>query len=313
MSAAPIVLVVIFNHRYEGNIPRLDEFYAPRFSRRHYVVPFAPWDHPQAIRVVENGQNFSGHIAQAASRFVEEDAAHYVFVSDDLILNPAINETNIAEILAIGTDAAYIKSLTPSWQLCYSWPWASVGLNALRDPSFDMWRELPSPEETIERFRRVGLRFERIAPRSPLELARTLRSGMRAPMWLMKLLALSGRGGKYPLLAGYADFLTVPAARIRQFVDYCGVFAAANVFAELAIPTALALSCDDIRTELRMGEFFFDPQAVRDPQAKRIGKELWLEERERFEQQFGNQWQRLLKDFPDDLIYVHPVKLSRWK
>ena len=80
------------------------------------------------------------------------------------------------------------------------------------------------------------------------------------------------------------------------------------------MPTALALAVDDLRTELKPGELFDDPHAARNPDARFTGVEYWTgEETEGFAARFGHDMKRLTTEFPPDWLYVHPVKLSRWR
>jgi hypothetical protein len=310
--------VFLFNHRFERNIGKLDEIYGERFPSRTYLMPFARSSRADVCGVYETSWHFSGHVAQGAHRFRRADASHYVFVSDDLILNPALHAGNIAEALGLDANTGYIKSLASIDASRYSWHRALQATIALRRNAagFDYRAELPSPEDALERFRRLGIDMARPVFRSAAELRYALgtlpsRAGYLSMPWAARL---HGKPSDYPLLGGYADFFVVPASAIDAFVHYCGVFAALDIFAEVAVPTALALAADRVVTELVPGEQFDDAAARRNPDVAFKGVEFWdPEETPAFGNRFGFSQERLLTEFPKDWLYVHPVKLSQWK
>ena len=76
------------------------------------------------------------------------------------------------------------------------------------------------------------------------------------------------------------------------------MFAATKLFVELAIPTALVLSADKIVTE-------------EDLELK--GKPLWSKQDFKILDKYDHQLNKLLNDFPANHLYLHPVKLSKWK
>ena len=122
---------------------------------------------------------------------------------------------------------------------------------------------------------------------------------------------LGDMAGVMSMLAGsYSDICGVSAGTVRRFGHYCGVFAAAGLHAELAIPTALVLSAGHIVTEKDL--------SLR-------GRALWpdgwnrlhgendlahdeLKELDRYNRNLDN----LLQNFPEGYLYLHPVKLSGW-
>lgn len=313
-----VAAVFLFNHRFERNIAKLDDIYGERFPLRTYLMPFARSDRPDVVRVEETSWHFSGHVAQGAHRFRRPDVSHYVFISDDLILNPALDADNIVERLGLDERTGYIKSLASIDAQRYAWHRGVEATIALRrnGPGFDYRSELPPAEEARARYERIGIDMARPVFRSRAEAlfaVTTLpkRAGYMSLPWAARF---HGKASDYPLLGGYADFFVVPAAAIDAFVHYCGVLAALNIFAEVAVPTALALATEHVVTELAPGEGFWTPQARRNPDCSLKGVEFWdPAETPAFGQRFGFEQQRLLVEFPRDWLYVHPVKLSQWK
>ena len=98
-------------------------------------------------------------------------------------------------------------------------------------------------------------------------------------------------------MGAYSDLLVINKHSFPQFARYCGLFAASELFVELAIPTALVFSSKNIVTEsdtTRSGRAYWGDEV----------KELGV-----FEFKLNN----LLANFPDEKLYIHPVKLSEWK
>jgi len=312
-ATTAITAVFLFNHRYEQNIEKLERLYGDRFTTRRYIMPFASRDDDQVARVYETSWNFSGHIAQAARSIKVPGTSHYVFIADDLILNPKIDERNLLETLSVGRNDGYIKSIASIDTMRYHW-WRALpetmNLDG-RDPGFDWRSELPAAADAQSKFEQLGVRFHMPSPRSAREwrwattrFPRVVGAGAMLRHWRHRT--------SYPLIYGYSDFLVVPAAAMERFAHYCGVFAALNCFAEVAVPTALALACDTLVTELEPNEHFEEP-AKRRPGIRLRGLELWGETAiGDFSRRFEQRFDRLTQDFPDDLLYVHPVKLSRF-
>jgi hypothetical protein len=104
----------------------------------------------------------------------------------------------------------------------------------------------------------------------------------------------------------------VPAAALQAFCHYCGIFAAMNLWAETAVPTALALACARIKTELQPGANWITGLGhLRNPAGWR-GVELWGAATARFAEEHGYDLAQLHASFAERQLYIHPIKLSKW-
>lgn len=106
-----VALVFIFNHRYDKNIDVLENIYKDRFSDIYHLVPFYTGDKENVIPVYENSFYFQGYIAQGFKQFQKECYDHYLFVADDLILNPLINENNYKDFFHLQLNNCYIPEI----------------------------------------------------------------------------------------------------------------------------------------------------------------------------------------------------------
>jgi hypothetical protein len=298
------VLAFIHNHRFETNIEPLDRLYGSRFSRIRHLMPFYRGSSAHVHRVYESSHQFHGFVAQACERLMHDDAEHYVFCGDDLLLNPRFNEANLAAELSLDAGSAYIKGMNDLATFRFRWPHKAGALLAFVQNTGVEWaRELPDRAEAIRCFARHGVSVGQIRW-GDLRYGIGPRQIFQAIFYVLKRLQSAGRVGglgemPYPLVNSYADFFVVPRQSLERFAHLCGIFAAMNLFAEVAIPTALLLTCDRVVEER--------------PDGNR-GVELWTKsEISGLEQKFGGDLSALLSSFPPEQLYVHPVKLSRWK
>jgi hypothetical protein len=309
MSRAEVTLVIVYNHKFVKNIPLVEKIYSGRFKRIFHLVPFYEGTLPNVIPVYEHSHYFQGYIAQGLKSFFTPESPHYVFLADDLILNPAISEDNYADILELDPDASFIPRLHSMPHAPEFWPHNRSGL--LFDPfeaqGIEIRGELPGAAEAAERLGRHGVVNSRFSfdqvyagPRPPGFTRDNIRYRARQLVRYFSDRFLHGlrlEGTKYPLACSYSDMLVISATSIKRFSHYCGVFAAAELFVELAIPTALALAADKIVTEQDL--------ALK-------GRPLWsakdLDELNPYDRHLG----RLLRGFPPGYLYLHPIKLSQW-
>lgn len=295
-------LVVVFNHRFDQNLPRLRALYQGRFSTVRFLVPFYRGEDPDVVPVFDSSATFQGYFAQARRSLVAEGFTHYVFVADDLLLNPAVNEDNLHAFLRLQPEGGYTKYLKPFSSVTSRWTHFNRTLRALRFDEFVNARaELPPREEAVARLAAHGLECRPLGWRNLEVSPGPWRH--RVTEWVTALSLLrqrrEGRDLPYPLLMGYADLLVVPASALPEFCHLCGVFAAMGLFVECAAPTALALAVPHLSLEHDLTH---------------QGLELWSDaDRAAFWNRYSARLPKLLEHFPERCLYVHPVKLPHWQ
>src|ERR1017187_1011042 len=92
-----VPLIIIYNHRFDDNIEKLEKIYRDRFSTIFHLVPFYDGDLTNVIPVFERSYYFHGYIPQALRILKKINCSHYFFVSDDVLLHPSINENNVLD------------------------------------------------------------------------------------------------------------------------------------------------------------------------------------------------------------------------
>ena len=298
-----VQLVVIFNHRYDANLPKLDAVYAGRFDQPRYLMPF--YDGPRADVIAVHGSSaqFHGFFAQAYRELAGpagDGADFFAFAGDDLLLHPRLNQHNLADALGLSPDAGYAKVLHPLSDQSVDWQYTLPSLRAMLGNQFvNAVAELPDLAGARMLMARHGVRCGPISRRKLVRTAVRAHKGVPRVQHLLYAARHHRPGQEFPLVCGYSDFVVVPRPALREFCRLCGLFAALHVWAEVATPTAVALACDRVVTEA---------------QTRWHGTELWG--RPAIDGRMvptGYDLSALFASYADDELYVHPVKLSKFR
>jgi hypothetical protein len=302
-----VALIVIYNHQYNKNIKIIERLYKNRFSSIYHLVPFYTGDKDNVIPVYENSKYFQGYITQGFSRFYHERFTHYFFVADDMILHPDINENNYFQYFNLDAAKSFIPEFFSIYRSDRFWPHAKDAVFfQLQQEGIEVGKELPNAVDAEKRLLKNGALSRPLQQESPLKWKRLygkLNRNLfykknRDPFlhWLKDSLFKKRYSLNYPLVGGYSDIFVISSHTIKAFSHHCGVFAALNLFVEIALPTSLSLTSEAIVTE-------------KDLPMK--GKPLWKSEVCGYLQPYQNDLEQLMKNFPD-VLYIHPVKLSQW-
>lgn len=311
------VLIIIYNHNFSINIERVENVYKDRFSKIFHLVPFYDGDKDNVIPVYENSQYFQGYVAQSIHKFYDPNVTHYFFIADDLILNPLVNELNYNEFLGIDDEASWIEELVDLSALTKFWSRANEAINwkPQRIPGLEIISFLPSKNIFLQRSEKYNIKSNKINFRTAYP---SLISIMEKMVYALKIkdfsllisniykslayLYLPNYFKKfktqYNLVGGYSDIFVVSSEDIKYFAHLSGMLAATNLFVELAIPTALIHSSNNLRTSNN---------------SKLSGKAIWSsKELINIEIQYDFSLNKLLDNFPINKLYLHPIKLSKW-
>jgi hypothetical protein len=298
-------LIIIYNHQFNKNIDTLETLYKHRFSSIFHLVPFYNGDKPNVIAVYENSFYFQNYVAQGFASFKNDAAEHYIFVGDDLLLHPSINENNYHQYFGLTSDKQnFIPGFISFHQTDPWWPRTYEAYHfSTKHAGLEVEKLLPSNEYATQKFTTAGLALQ------PLRFGQ-IWNVKSAKKWLryismdllfpLKFLWATISHKKYnlpkPFVGAYSDVFVLHKNDIAQVVNYCGQLAACRLFVEVALPTALVWTTNQIATE-------------KDTATK--GKTMWKEEDFTFLKKYNQSLDALLADFPNAL-YIHPIKLSKW-
>jgi hypothetical protein len=302
-----VVLVIIYNHQYNKNITILEKIYGSRFRNIFHLVPFYNGEQSNVIPVYDTSYNFEGYVAQGFKSYHRPEFDHYFFIADDMIIHPSINDQNYSSHLRLNKESCFIPRLSSIDEANVYWPWNhhAVSYNRSR-PGTEAVNQLPTFETATALVEGFGVQnrsipFEHLW-KKPEGLRLWLRACRRDSKNVLRFIKNRILPKKYhltyPLVRSYSDIFVVSRNNIKQFCHYCGVFAATNLFVELAIPTAMVFSAKAIVTE--------NDIAFR-------GKALWTKEDLSILDKYDFKLNELLNNFPNDHLYLHPIKLSKWK
>lgn len=303
MNNEKICLVIIFNHRYDKNIEKLRKIYKDRFSNIKFLMPFYDGDDKDVIPVWEHSFQFQGYFAQAYDRLIKEDADYYLFAADDLILNAKINEKNLIENLNLKSKDIFSIEVKPlNKKGGFSWMWSQASSNAFFRRKLNWQSEILTIDEAFKAFEEFfGAEYPRTYNDDFF-----VGDGFIDKDELMKKFEYFVNANKgtldvpYPMAWGFSDLVCVSKEKYKIFAKYCGVFAAMDMFVEIAIPTAIVLTCarEKVSTILDIDyeSGMFDENVE-----------------ERFLIDCDSSYSKLLEFWKGKHLFLHPIKLSKWE
>lgn len=303
MEQGNVCLLIIFNHRYDKNIDVLDRIYRGRFKAIYYIVPFYDGTRKDVIPVYESSYQFSGYVAQA-KYFIKEKYSHYLFIADDLLLNPYITERNYCEWFHIGEKDAFISNATAIGDM-KMWGFEARSLNAFdsftRYTGVNWENEIMKDKIAFQIMEKKGYTnfYIDMDHFSHEKIRKKIGLVGKFPKTIFRFLRQRGLLLPYPVLGGYSDIFIVLECHMDKFAHYCGVFAAIRLFVEMSIPTALMLTCDKVVTL---------------SETDKVMKIMWTDdEKKEFEESNSYSIDKLLNSSDTNCVCYHPVKLSRWR
>jgi hypothetical protein len=312
---AEVCLVVIYNHNYEKNIDVVERLYSSRFTKIVHVMPFYKGTRKNVVPVYGNSFYFSGYIAQAASHLSSIHVTSFVFIADDLILSPRLNDGNILRELSLDAETAFIPDIRSLSRDKLYWPHARKLLKwKLIQNGLEVQNMIPSTSYSKLKFTQLlnqnvdVLPVEVIYPKPTRTEFLRRSNGFRGTvkwlsltlMYFLKRFIKRNESLPYPFLRSYSDIFVIPKKSFTDFAHMCGIFAATELFVEVAIPTSMALTQPKIKTEKQIGKY---------------GLAIWGHDRvsQILISKYNKDMTSLLQDFPRDSIYIHPIKLSEWR
>ena len=304
-------LLIVFNHAYEKNIPRLRDLYKDRFPHIFFLMPFYKGQDADVISVYSPAYYFQGYFTQAYDRLKDYNFDRWLVIGDDLILNPLINEANITQQLNVNIGDSFIpniKRFNEKTKWGHAWKYLNFKTNTR---FFEALQHLPSHDVAHLKSEQLdveprGMKFENVYAAGPRQrkLSNRAKLAKYGANYLKHMLQYEKTPdallyGDYPCCYGYSDIFMVSRDNLQEFCHVCGVMAAANLFVEIAIPTALALTTSGKISQQENCEL--------------QGEALWHNRVSEVLDEYENSLSRLLSEFPQDKLFLHPVKLSQWK
>ncbi len=314
-----VALLILFNHNYEKNIGKLEEIYSHRFEDIFFIMPFYRGKRKNVIKVFENSYYFQGYISKALEQIKNDKYEHYIFIGDDLFLNPSINNTNYKEFFRVDSQTAFVPKIfllndmnetRPFRPFAPYWSWNFNALNfRTTQEGIEAEKQLPEYEEALAILKKHGYEFTPDMSirmffynnlfKSPWGREERIKKWYYLKLFLKKIpQIIKLKKIRYPLIGSYSDCIVIPHNYVDPMIHYCGVFSALNLFVEIALPTALAFATPKIVTELELAY---------------KGETYWLDSgSEKCKAKYHKSLKYLETNFPENTLYIHPVKVSQW-
>ena len=307
-----VCLVIIFNHRFDKNLPLLRKIYGERFSNIRFLMPFYDGTDADVIPVYESSHQFQGYFIQAYEKLKDIPCSHYLFIGDDLIIHPYFNEINFTTQLNLHDKKFLGLPFTPlNSPNKFRWYWTAGSSKPFYNDSTSWKDSLYSYDEAIAKFNEFfGVKYKEVYEAdffgNPNEPGSTVLGSWRKPEGFLNVVnyfVMTNRNSlkiPYPMAGDgvCSDIFCIAKESLFEFSRLCGIFSAMNLFVEIATPTATVLT-------FKREEVLFFP--------KDFGLILWGNDRTAFENIYNNDFARLYNEWREDLLFIHPVKLSRWK
>ena len=310
ISFPKVCLVVVFNHRFDRNLPLLRKIYGERFSDVRFLMPFYDGTDADVIPVYESSFQFQGYFIQAYDKLKDIPCTHYLFVGDDLIINPAFDETNLVGRINMYDKKFACPTFTPlNSSNKFRWHWSALSSKPFYDTAIQWKSSLCSYEEAMTKFNDFfGERYKETYDKAffgnPNEPGGNLIGSWNDAQGFFNVVnyfIMTNRNSlkiPYPMAGGYSDIFCLDKESLLEFSRLCGIFSSMNMFVEIAIPTAVVLTYKKIDVK-----FFPDNSMLI----------LWDNDRIDFENKYENDFSRMYNEWNEKNLCVHPVKLSRWK
>lgn len=316
-----VCLVVMFNHRFDKNLPLLRKIYGEKFSTIRFLMPFYDGYDSDVIPVYESSYRFQGYLIQAYDKLKDIPCSHYLFVGDDLIINPAFDETNfVARTNMYGKKFLDTEIISFNSFNQFRWYWAPDSSKPFFNSSTSWKDSLYTYDEAISKFNDFfGVKYNEIYGKdffgNPNEPGSNLLGSWNNPEVFLNIVTYFVKTNQnsfhipYPMARGYSDIFCVDSESLLKFSRLCGIFSAMDMFAEIAIPTAAVLTYKRDEVQFFKGTIQKNTGFFR----SYFARILWQKDRDAFENKYDKDFSRLYNDWDEKILYVHPVKLSRWK
>lgn len=309
-----VCLVIEFNHRFDNNLPLLRKIYGERFSEIRFLMPFYDGADSDVIPVYESSYQFQGYLIQAYEKLKDIPCTHYLFIGDDLIINPTFDEKNFVERTNMQDKKFLCMKLAPlNSSNKFKWWWTeSFSSKPFFDRSTTWQGSLYAYDEAMAKFNDFfGAKYKETYDEAffgdPNVPGRNLMHRWNNAEEFSRVVEEFKKSNgntlhiPYPMAfrGGGGDIFCISKDSLFEFSRLCGIFSAMNMFVEIAIPTAAVLT-------FKRSEVEFFPNEVL--------LFFWSgNDRKAFAEKYDTDFSRLYNEWDEKIFSIHPVKLSGWK
>lgn len=298
-------LIIVFNHRYDMNIPVLKKYYETKFKKIKFLVPGYGGDRDDVIPVFRYlSFNFAGFFEEGFDGYCD-DSDYYMFLADDALLNPKFDENLIVDMLLSGGKKAYITDIQPCNRKNGIGWYHAVFMNLpFRNKCDKFMKYIPEYEMALHKANNFfGHYSEEYKDDFYIDVSSREEYKKQRYRDIFESTKVNGNKIAYPLAGGWSDLVIVHKSIIKQFSRLCGIFSSMHFFCEIAIPTAIMLLCErkEVTKLSDVNSIYGLTQDV-----------LWKDDRENLLNRYDGKLINLVKDYSEKKLLIHPIKLSQW-
>lgn len=242
-----------------------------------------------------------------------------------MIINPQINENNIESFLGVQNNVNYCSGFNPlAHAYCWKRQRIQDAIDCFNQRHTNYENELLPKDKAIMIAEKYGLNdlyvnwkdnfiinndeekrewlFDKVFRIKWKDFYNKISFKGKIKMRLKRLILWKSWGKEllpYPLFYGYSDWFIITKNDFGDITKAFGVTAAMGLFVEIAVPTVLVLYSSALNTSKSLklnGEALWGSVAVK-----------------KVEEEYNFDLNQLLNNFPQEKMYYHPIKLSKWK
>lgn len=315
-----VCLVVIYNHPFVKNVDKINKLYGNRFDKIYHIMPYYRGNNVDIIPVYENSYQFQGYIAQAFSSIYHDEFSYYVFMGDDVLMRPDFSKDTMLDMLKMDENTGYIARnifvMNESHLISKIWLFPTLLSYIYDEDKHELDGILPDVDTMLDKYKSLGMTpslisenklrylqdFVPVNRKNSFFYKYDLRTSLIDCAKLLKNYVETNSALNYvfPFACGFSDFFAIPAKYFKRFAYISGAMAAKRIFAEVAIPTALAICLDKL-------------SMPKDIKYATVNYPATDARRNELPDKYNHSVKKLLADWDDKNLLLHPVKYSMWE
>ena len=162
-----VCVCVIFNHPFPKIVPIIREIYKDRFDKVLFFMPFERMPDEDVITVYHGCYASPAYITESRHILEQVDCDVFMFVHDDVILNPKLNERNFVDYFPLGPEDGFIPVAESPPEAMGDWIWYFGSVPRMFFPKSilfsggiefeNVYKYLPDPKALIAKLEGLGV------------------------------------------------------------------------------------------------------------------------------------------------------------
>ncbi len=267
-----ICLNILYKSLNPSLIDKMENIYSKNFNKIFHLMPLYSEEEygkkENVIPVFENKYQLTGHIAQAYEKIYQEKYDYYVFMTDECLLSPCVNQDNLKEIFKLDKDTCFISSDIKAVDVDVlndtNWAFPSLFNMTYNKNGAEIIKFIPSKANARKLYTKNAdaktpyiyadyfsyLQKHIVANRRhnhPFFFE--LKHGQKDIKTLSEVFVSKLEQDKlktiYPFVCSQAEFFIVPSCSIKNFKHYCGLLGSVRLHYNIGFATSMCFSANE--------------------------------------------------------------------